>query len=503
MPKKYYVFILLCVVIVLTAALILFKNSGQKEWKLYECKIASVYTRDNPIHISGMEKFSNDVKEISKGQLIIEYYAAGEYKGIKPFDVFDAVSKGTVEMGFGASPYWAAEKIPGSEFMYAVPFGLSAKGMYAWLYRGGGLELWREIYEKFNVIPFPVGNTGGAMGGWFKKEITKIEDFRGMKIRMIGLQQKAMEKLGATAKWMLAIDALQYFDKGEIDAIVCLGPYTDQRYKLHRGPKYYYYPGWQEPGGVLSFIINKDAWEELPPHLRKTIEVVCGNTYQYISNQFDTMNSKVLPQLLEKEKVILKKFPPEVLNELRRLSKALLDEEARKSTQFNKIYQSFKKFKEKNIDYGWDKILAESVYTERMPKLINELDKLSVASARQEGNNTVVISLSGDTSFAFNSSTPTPALSNEIMRIAGIIKNYSLSIKLIRVEGHTDSQGSPYNNWVLSRGRANAVVNLLKKNGIKKSLIKPVFYGDAMPIADNRTDAGRLKNRRVEIVIEF
>ncbi|NIM12329.1 MAG: hypothetical protein GTO45_09465 [Candidatus Aminicenantes bacterium] len=128
-------------------------------------KIVSVVARNMPIYQNGIEKFANDVKVISNGQLYIEIYSAGEYENIKPYDVFDAVSMGKVEMGFGTSPYWGGEKIPGSNFLYAVPFGLSARDMHAWLYRGGGLKLWREMYEPFNLIPFPVGNTGGAMGG--------------------------------------------------------------------------------------------------------------------------------------------------------------------------------------------------------------------------------------------------------------------------------------------------------------------------------------------------
>ncbi len=340
-------------------------------------------------------------------------------------------------------------------------------------------------------------------GGWFNKKIEKIEDFNGLDMRLYGFGAEVLKKFGANPKWMIAADALDAFSKKEIEAIVCLGPYHDQWYKFHKVAKYYYYPGWQEPGGVISLIINKEAWDELPDHLKKTIESVCGNTYHYIYNQFENMNSVALRELQIKENVILKTFPPEVLEKLRKKSKEVLDEEAKKNPQFNKIYKSFKKFKEENIDAGWGKIVEEAVYPEWMSKIINELGKLSVVSARQEGNNSMVVSLSGDTSFAFNSATPTTTLSAEITRIAKIIGDYSLSIKLIRVEGHTDSQGSPYNNWVLSRERAYAVVKLLTENGIKPSLIKLIPYGPENPIADNKTEAGRRKNRRVEIVIEF
>jgi TRAP-type mannitol/chloroaromatic compound transport system substrate-binding protein len=509
MSKKYYAFTLLCVSIFLTCAVGTFiysENTKKEEEKGFKWKVLGIFARDTPIYQYGIEKFANDVKSISDGKLEIEYYAAKEYKDINPFEIFDAVSNGTVEMGFGASLSWAADKIPGSDFWYAIPFGLSAEDMHAWLYRGGGLELWREVYDPLNVIPFPIGNTGGAMGGWFRDKIEKISDFEDTNIRTIGIHAKVMKELGASTKWISAPRALDAYNKGEMDAIVGLGPFSDQRFKLYRGPKHYYYPGWQEPGGVLSLIINKTAWENLPEPLQKTIEIACGNTYQYIYNQFENLNSLALKEL-QREGVEIIEFPPEVMDEFRRLTKEILEEEARKSPQFDKIYKAFKKFKEENIDSGWGKILDDAVYSERMLKLINELSNSRVAKARQRGNNSVVITLSGDLSFSTNSAIPKPALSAEIERAAKIIAGYSTSIKLIKVEGHTDRQGDECTNWKLSKERAEAVVTLLTEDknriGIDKKLIKAIAYGEDSPIADNNTREGRRQNRRVEIVIEF
>lgn len=508
MYKKYYAFTLLCASILFNGALGSFihsENTVKGKQNEFNWKVLGVFARNTPIYQQGMEKFAKDVFDISNGQLNIEYFAAKEYKGIERSEVFDLVSGGVVEMGFGTSIDWASDRIPGSDFWYAVPFGLNAKGMYAWLHRGGGLEIWRETYEQFNLIPFPVGNIGGAMGGWFRNKIEEISQIKGITIRTWGLHSKVMIALGAKTNSKTAAKALDDYNKGEMDAIVGLGPFSDQMFKFYRGPKYYYYPGWQEPGGVLSLIINKNAWKKLPEHLQKTIEIVCGNTYHYIYNQFESMNSKALKEFKNIEDVKLIEFPPEVMDEFRRLTKEVLEEESAKNKDFKRIYEAFKKFKKENIDSGWDKILDDSVYSERMLELISELSNSKVVKARQKGNNSVIITLSGDLSFSSNSAIPKPALSSEIKRSAKIIRDYSTSIKLIKVEGHTDSVGDEMVNWKLSMNRAIAVKELLIENDIGSPLlIKAIPYGPSVPIVlDEKNEEDRRQNRRVEIIIEF
>ncbi|NIM12327.1 MAG: hypothetical protein GTO45_09455 [Candidatus Aminicenantes bacterium] len=245
MHKKRNVFALLFVSIFLTGTLV--QALSQKPEKVkpqpFKWKVVSEYPANFPIFNNSIEKFVNDVKAISNGQLDIEFYAAGEYKyktdgreekKVDTYGVFDAVSNGIVEMGFGAPIYWR-DNVPGCEFMYAVPFGLNSEGMYAWLYKGGGLELWRELSKPYNVLPFPIGNTGEAMGGWFDKKIEKIEDFNGLNIRMSGFCSRIYKKLEANEHWMVAGEALDAFKKGKINAIICQGPYHDKQHRFHRG----------------------------------------------------------------------------------------------------------------------------------------------------------------------------------------------------------------------------------------------------------------------------
>lgn len=478
MSKKYYLlFFSLCAIVFAFVIFKLFNNQGpgkniSLKWKLY-----SEYPDINPIFKEGMEKFIDDVKMMTDGQLTIEYIPLGEKGNIDGKKIFDAVADETVEMGFGISRFWAVDKIPGSDFWYAIPFGLNTRDMYAWLNQGGGLELWRKMYKPFNIVSFPIGDTGGAMGGWFRNEIRDIFDIKGLSIRERGLPAKVWEKLNARAIPALSgIDFLEAYKNNKIDAIVALGPYFDQYYQFHKGPQYYYYPGWQEPCGLLSLIINKNKWDQLPENFKKIIEMACNNTYQYILDRFNISNSAALLEL-QKRGVKIMEFPPALLDKFRELTNELLEDEARKSPQFAEIYRSFKEFKENIVDSGWNKIVQEAVYSEttvlNFTKELEQANSEVVEKVYKKENKKVVISLNNKD------------IDKEIPAIAKIINDYSISIRSIMVEGPSENREKAKKIAVMLDDQTNEV------------LTKKIFYGNTAQIGDNKS------LYRIEIVIEF
>ena len=168
----------------------------------------------------GADNFAKWVKEMSGGRLQITVYGGGEL--VPPLGVFDAVSQGTVEMGHGAAYYWAG-KSPATQFFAAVPFGFNAQALNAWLYSGGGMALWDEVYAKFNLKPFIAGNTGVQMGGWFNKEITSMDDLKGLKMRIPGLGGKVIAKAGGNAVLVAGGEIYTNLDRGVIDATEWVG----------------------------------------------------------------------------------------------------------------------------------------------------------------------------------------------------------------------------------------------------------------------------------------
>ena len=323
--------------------------------KTFKWKMVTTWPANFPIFQEGAEKFADDVRVISNGRLDIQVYAGGEL--VPALQVFDAVSQGVVEMGHGSPYYWAG-KIPAAQFFSSVPFGMTAKGMNAWLYNGGGLELWREIYKPFNLTAYPMGNTGVQMGGWFNKQINSLEDIKGLRMRIPGLGGKVFKKAGGNPVLMAGGEIYTALERGTIDATEWVAPFHDMRLGLNRAAKYYYYPGWHEPGTVFELMINNSKWSLLPRDIQRTVEVAAAATSEWIYAQMEFHNQQALIELKTKQNVQILKFPEEVLTELRRLTRETLVEEAAANPEFKRVYDAYESFR---VSYqGWDELSDEA-----------------------------------------------------------------------------------------------------------------------------------------------
>ena len=195
--------------------------------KTFTWRMVTTWPKNYPGVGLGAENLSKLVNKMSAGRLQIKVYGSGEL--VPALEVFDAVSRGTVEMGHGASYYWIG-KAPSAQFFTALPFGLNAQEMNAWLHYGGGLKLWEEAYDKFNLIPLAGGNTGVQMAGWFNKEINSLEDIKGTRMRIPGLAGKVWTEAGGEAVLMPGSEIFTNLQTGVIDAAEWIGPYNDQTF---------------------------------------------------------------------------------------------------------------------------------------------------------------------------------------------------------------------------------------------------------------------------------
>jgi TRAP-type mannitol/chloroaromatic compound transport system substrate-binding protein len=311
--------------------------------KKYNWKMVTTWPPNLPVLQTGADRFARRLKEATDGRITVQVFAGGEL--VPALGVFDAVSQGTVECGSGASYYWAG-KAPAGQWFSSVPFGLNAQGINAWFYSGGGIELWEEVYAPFNVIPRPQGNTGVQMGGWFRKEMKTIEDFKGLKMRIPGLGGKVIAKAGGTVVLLPGGEIFTSLERGVIDATEWVGPMHDLRMGFYKAADYYYYPGWHEPGTCLEVIFNKKAYEELPKDLQAIVDAVAMETNLWSLSEFEAGNGAALQTLISEHNVNLVRFPEPVLNDLRKLAKETLEEEADKDPMSRKVHEAFKKFKE-------------------------------------------------------------------------------------------------------------------------------------------------------------
>ncbi len=300
---------------------------------------------------TGAEYLATQIERLTQGQIKVKVYGAGEL--VPALQVFDAVASGSVEMGHGASYYWKG-KLPAASFFSSVPFGLNAQEMNGWLLKGGGLELWQELYAPYNLIPMPAGNTDVQMAGWFNKEINSIKDIQGLKMRIPGLGGEVLKRAGGTPELIAGGEIFSALEMGRIDAAEFVGPYNDLAFGFFKAAKYYYYPGWQEPGTTLEALINQQAMEKLPKHLQEAVRSACLIANADMLAEYSHKNSEALKILVEKHHVTLKKLPDDVLEKFKEISETVVAEQATHNDLANRIYQSFLSFKNKSN--GWREI---------------------------------------------------------------------------------------------------------------------------------------------------
>lgn len=314
----------------------------------YKWKMVTTWPKNFPGLGTGANNLAKIITEMSGGRIQVKVYGAKEL--VPAFEVFDAVSRGTAEMGHGAAYYWKG-KSEAAQFFAAVPFGLTAQEMNGWLYHGGGMHLWKQIYDKFNLIPAAAGNTGVQMGGWFNKEINSVDDLKGLKMRIPGLGGEVLKRAGGTPVSLPGGELYTSLQSGAIDATEWVGPYNDLAFGLYKAAKYYYYPGWHEPGTTLEAIINKKAFNALPIDLQSIVKNACKIVNQDMLAEYTARNNAALNTLVNKQKVQLRQFPDDVLKKIKTLSDEVVAEVAAKDKMTGKVYESFKKFRDQAVDW--------------------------------------------------------------------------------------------------------------------------------------------------------
>lgn len=310
-------------------------------------RLTSSFTRSLDTLFGATEFFAKRVEALSSGRFRIRAYPAGEL--VPALHVLDAVQQGTVQMGQSASYYYVG-KNPALAFDCCVPFGLSARQQMAWLYEGGGLELTREVFADFNILNFPGGNTGVQMGGWFQRELHSLQDLQGLKMRIPGIGGRVMSRLGTTVQVLPGGEIYPALERGAIDATEWVGPYDDEKLGFYKIAKYYYYPGWWEPGPNLSFYINRGEWDKLPVEYQAIVESACREAASMMQARYDANNPAALKRLLAKG-VQLRPFPKDVMQAAEKESMALLQEEAAKDAKYRKLFDQWSRVRKESFEW--------------------------------------------------------------------------------------------------------------------------------------------------------
>ncbi len=289
----------------------------------------------------GAEAIGDRVSAMTDGRFTISAYAAGEI--VPALSVLDAVQAGTVECGHTSSYYYIG-KNPALAFGTAIPFGLNAQQQNAWFYHGGGLETMHRLYADFGIISFPAGNTGVQMGGWFKREIQSLADLRGLKMRIPGLGGEVMAALGVNVQVIGAGEVFLALDLGTLDAAEFVGPHDDEKLGLQAAARYYYYPGWWEPGPTLEALVGRSAWDKLPQEYREIFIAATKEVNQNMLARYDALNLAALERL-QASGTQLRPYSAEILQAARRVASELFAESAAGDRTFREVYESWQQFR--------------------------------------------------------------------------------------------------------------------------------------------------------------
>ena len=343
------------------AAPALAQTQPQIRWRM-----ASSFPKSLDTLFGTAEQIAGRVSRLTEGRFEIRIFAAGEI--VPPLQVLDAVQNGTIECGQSASYYYVG-KNPALAFDTALPFGMNARQQNAWMYYGGGLQLTRELFQQYNIVNFPCGNTGTQMAGWYRKEIKSVNDLKGLKMRVAGLAGQILAKLGVVPQQIGGGDIYPALEKGTIDAAEWVGPYDDEKLGFYKVAKYYYYPGWWEGSAQLSVYVNAKQWASLPKPYQEALEVSCAEANVNMMARYDAKNTEALRRLVGAG-AQLRAFPRPVMEACYNVAQDLYAEFSAKNAEFKKIYTSWNQFRDDQ--YLWFRVAENTfdnfVYSIRKPK---------------------------------------------------------------------------------------------------------------------------------------
>ncbi|MDX1486686.1 MAG: TRAP transporter substrate-binding protein [Acidiferrobacterales bacterium] len=295
------------------------------------------------------QRFADRVTQLSGGRLQVRFFAGGEL--VPPFEALDAVQQGTADL-VHSSPYYWVGKSKALHYFTGVPFGMTAIEFCSWLYFGDGQALWEAAYEPFKVLPLYAGSSGTQAGGWFNREINTVADLKGLKFRIAGLGGEVMRRLGATPVMTAPAEIAPALASGAVDGADWVGPWNDIAFGLHKFARFYYMPGFHEPGPSLEVIVSRRAYDKLSPELQAVLRCAAQATALETLSDFMFHNIETFALLEKKYGVRLRRFTPEVVTRLRQVSFQVLDELAASDALTGRIHAAYMGFLDKAKAYA-------------------------------------------------------------------------------------------------------------------------------------------------------
>jgi TRAP-type mannitol/chloroaromatic compound transport system substrate-binding protein len=314
-----------------------------------QLKMVTDWPEDTPGLHANAVRLAQTIGIATDGRIKIEVFPAGTL--VRALETFDAVGAGIADMFHTYEGYFE-KKSPALQFFAAMPFGLTADELFAWVHYSGGQELWDELSGQFNIKSLVCGSTGCQMGGWFNQEVTSREAFRGLRYRMAGPGAEVLRRLGGVVVTLPGGDIMPALKSGAIDASEWIGPWLDMALGLHKAASYYYYPGFHEPAAAQSLGINTSVWESLVASDRRVIEAMAVSEYARSLAEFNTNNALSLRKLRDEGSIKILKFDDSLLKAFLQISKDVVAEIGSGDELSRKIHASYERFRGLIMDWS-------------------------------------------------------------------------------------------------------------------------------------------------------
>lgn len=305
--------------------------------------VQSAWPLTLPASGQSAEHFAQRINAKGEGSLKVKLYSAG--KLVPPMQIFDSVRQGSLDAGY-TSPLYVAGRFPAVQLFGGVPFGPNAMEYLGWLYNGGGLEIWRDIYAKQGVVTVPCGLMDSEAGGWYTFEINSPEDLEGKKVRFAGLAGEVMKKAGASVVLLSGGDIYPNLERGVIDGTEFSMPAIDADMGFEKVAKYYYLPGWHQPAAINELIINKRKWDSMDDAQRGMIEDTCRETHIWTMTSTILANAEAIAKF-EAAGIKIRSFPDSVMAEFKRATDEVMAEQAAENSDFKRVLDSLQAYREK------------------------------------------------------------------------------------------------------------------------------------------------------------
>src|SRR5919206_1506341 len=284
--------------------------------------------------------FAKKVNDMTGGDLKIEVLPAGAV--VPAFGLLDAVTKGTLDGGHGVLVYHYGKQNALALWGSGPAFGMDANQLLAWHRYGGGKELLQKLYASIgaNVVSFPYGPMWTQPLGWYKKPITKVEDFKGMKFRTVGISIDVFTGLGAAVNALPGGEIVPAIDRGLLDGAEFNNQTSDRVLGFPDVSKVCMLQSYHQNAEQFEILFNKTKFDGLPAKMKAIIENAVEAASADMSWKAVDRYSKDYVELQTKDKVRFYRTPDSVLQRQLEVYDQVTDKKASDNAIFRKILES-------------------------------------------------------------------------------------------------------------------------------------------------------------------